>query len=229
MRSIAKNADLHLGPGNTPKLHCSAETLVLLGIVVFQADLQLDRFRELPGLVFRALEDRIAALVQGVSMDLAVMERKIYRFCNESDFGRLFNSLKEVAQKVQRKNNVDGWSTGSVNTHLDGGETLPPSRSQQACSQWGNCRKILFFIVKERSGTIVLTSRLWFNQQGNVDGHILHEIKCDSISTNLILLRERGKRGRLGNFLSLWWPRWPQSPWARVGLFFPSGEGEATL
>lgn len=48
---IAKHADLHLGARDVGQLHGATETLVLLRVVVLEADLELDGLCELPVLL----------------------------------------------------------------------------------------------------------------------------------------------------------------------------------
>jgi hypothetical protein len=47
MLSISEHAHLHLGAGDIGEGHGAAETLVFLGIVVLETDLELDGLREL--------------------------------------------------------------------------------------------------------------------------------------------------------------------------------------
>eukprot|EP00964_Phaeocystis_antarctica_P054143 scaffold31810_cov36-Phaeocystis_antarctica.AAC.1 len=49
MEGVAEDADAELGAGDVRQLDGAGETLVLLGIVVLEADLQLDRLHELHG------------------------------------------------------------------------------------------------------------------------------------------------------------------------------------
>lgn len=53
-------------------LHGATETLVLLGVIVLQANLELHCLPEAPLLGFRALEHGIYALVQCITVHLAV-------------------------------------------------------------------------------------------------------------------------------------------------------------
>lgn len=54
----------------------SAETFVLLGVVVLETDLNLHRFQEVPLLVLRLLEDRIYTLVKSVPRHLRPKEEE---------------------------------------------------------------------------------------------------------------------------------------------------------
>merc|ERR1711915_592932 len=62
---VTKDTDLHVGLRDVLQLHSATETLVLLGVIVLEADLELDRLAEVALLVLGALEDAINALVQG--------------------------------------------------------------------------------------------------------------------------------------------------------------------
>lgn len=53
VKSVSKNADLHFGAGNIGELDGTRETLVSLGIVVLETDLEFDGFGELAGLFLR--------------------------------------------------------------------------------------------------------------------------------------------------------------------------------
>lgn len=70
MRGITKDADLELGSRNILELHSSTETLVLLRIVVLQADLELNCFNKLSFLVLGSLKDSTTALVKCITVEL---------------------------------------------------------------------------------------------------------------------------------------------------------------
>ena len=57
MLHITQDTKLHLGACHVRKLNRAAETLVLLGIIVLQANLELDGLSELPLLILRTLQD----------------------------------------------------------------------------------------------------------------------------------------------------------------------------
>ncbi|GMR53969.1 hypothetical protein PMAYCL1PPCAC_24164, partial [Pristionchus mayeri] len=68
---ISEHAHLHVRLGDVLQSDGSAETLVLLGIVVLQTDLELDGLTELALLLLRSLEDLSDGLIQELARDLA--------------------------------------------------------------------------------------------------------------------------------------------------------------
>ena len=73
---LAEHAELELRAGDGGEGHGAVETLVLLGIVVLEADLELDGLGELTGLGLGLLEDEVDAVADGVGGELAVESRK---------------------------------------------------------------------------------------------------------------------------------------------------------
>ncbi|GMT00836.1 hypothetical protein PENTCL1PPCAC_23010, partial [Pristionchus entomophagus] len=71
MLLISEHADLHLGLGDVLQSDGSAETLVLLGIVVLETDLELHSLTELALLLLRSLEDLSDSFIQELARDLA--------------------------------------------------------------------------------------------------------------------------------------------------------------
>lgn len=68
-----RRADRSTGRGQVSDLlHSATETLILLGVIVLEADLELDRLAEVALLVLGALQHAVDALVQGVPRHLAV-------------------------------------------------------------------------------------------------------------------------------------------------------------
>lgn len=61
MLVVSKHAHLHLGPRCVRQLHCAAETLVLLWVIVLQANLQLNGLCELALFGLGAIQDTCAA------------------------------------------------------------------------------------------------------------------------------------------------------------------------
>jgi hypothetical protein len=58
VNSVTKNADLHVGTGNSGELESTTETLVLCGIIVLKTELELDGLKELAllALQFRTVD-----------------------------------------------------------------------------------------------------------------------------------------------------------------------------
>ena len=73
---VTEHAELELRAGDGGEGHGAVETLVLLGIVVFAANLELDGLGELTGLGLGLLEDEGDAVADGVGGELAVESRK---------------------------------------------------------------------------------------------------------------------------------------------------------
>jgi len=71
MSLIPKNTDLELPSRNVLQLDGAGETLVLLGVVVLEADLEVHRLEELPLLLLGAGLDGHHALPQDLSGNLA--------------------------------------------------------------------------------------------------------------------------------------------------------------
>ena len=71
MLLITEDADGHLGARDVTQLHCTRETLVLLGIVVFQRDLQLHCFCELSLLLCTLCQHGTNSFVQTFTGHLA--------------------------------------------------------------------------------------------------------------------------------------------------------------
>lgn len=72
---ITKHADLHLGSGDMGKLNGTAETLVLLRIVVLQPDLEFNGLREFAILILRVGHNASNGLLQSLNLELTVIER----------------------------------------------------------------------------------------------------------------------------------------------------------
>ena len=73
---VTEHAELELRAGDGGEGHGAVETLVLLGIVVLEANLELDGLGELTGLGLGLLEDEGDAVADGVGGELAVESRK---------------------------------------------------------------------------------------------------------------------------------------------------------
>jgi len=63
MHGITENADLHAGARHMGKLHGTGETLVTLGIVILQANLEIDGFHEITLLCGAPLQDGVDGLL----------------------------------------------------------------------------------------------------------------------------------------------------------------------
>lgn len=72
---VSQNADGHLGSGNIPQSDGSRETLIFLGIIVLQRNLEFDGFDELPLLLLALSKDGVDAFQQGISRDLTALEK----------------------------------------------------------------------------------------------------------------------------------------------------------
>jgi hypothetical protein len=72
---VAEHAELELRAGDVGERHGAVETLVLLGIVVLEADLELDGLGELTGLLLGLGEDVRDAVADLVGGELAVGSR----------------------------------------------------------------------------------------------------------------------------------------------------------
>ena len=70
MDSISEDADLHAGAGNVGKLDGTGETLITLGVVILEADLEIDGFHEFAGLSLAPLQDVGQGLLEGISVQL---------------------------------------------------------------------------------------------------------------------------------------------------------------
>jgi len=70
MDSISEDADLHAGAGNVRKLDGTGETLITLGVVILEADLEIDGFHEFAGLSLAPLQDVGQGLLEGISVQL---------------------------------------------------------------------------------------------------------------------------------------------------------------
>jgi hypothetical protein len=80
MGLVSQDADLEGGLGGIGKTHGAAETLVLLGIVVLQANLELDGLDPSSlGLCSRSRLDLIDVCTQACAVDLAAGRRSEYR------------------------------------------------------------------------------------------------------------------------------------------------------
>ena len=78
VRRVSENADLHLRSRDEGQLDGTAETLVLLRVIVLQANLQLNRLHELPVLLLgggEELRDAVAKHVR-TELRLKVVKRK---------------------------------------------------------------------------------------------------------------------------------------------------------
>mmetsp|Transcript_15986 Transcript_15986/g.28434 ORF Transcript_15986/g.28434 Transcript_15986/m.28434 type:complete len:238 (-) Transcript_15986:94-807(-) len=67
MLHIPEHAQLHLRASHERKLHGAAETLVLLGIIVLQTDLQLNGLSELPLLLLGSFQDGLDSVLEGIA------------------------------------------------------------------------------------------------------------------------------------------------------------------
>ena len=76
VEGVTEDADAELGAGDVRQLDGAGETLVLLGIVVLEADLELDRLGELTGLLLGLGEDVRDAVADLVGGELAVGSRE---------------------------------------------------------------------------------------------------------------------------------------------------------
>merc|ERR1719312_1301454 len=70
MLLISQQTNLVLELGHVLQLDGSGETLILLGIIVLEADLEVHSLGELPLLVLAVLEDSVHSLIQSVTGDL---------------------------------------------------------------------------------------------------------------------------------------------------------------
>jgi hypothetical protein len=72
-----ENADAELGAGDVRQLDGAGEALVLLRVVVLQADLKLDRLHELALLLRGALKHSVDALAHVVGRDLRHLDLRV--------------------------------------------------------------------------------------------------------------------------------------------------------
>lgn len=77
MLSISKHADLHLGARNMRKFHGTTETLIFLGIIILQTNLELNSFKKLSFLLLRVRDDLGNSFPQNITLKLAAE----YRIC----------------------------------------------------------------------------------------------------------------------------------------------------
>jgi len=71
---ITEDAKLQLGAGNGGELDSAVETLVLLGIIVLETNLELDGLGELAALLLGLLYDEGNAVAEGIGGKLAANE-----------------------------------------------------------------------------------------------------------------------------------------------------------
>jgi hypothetical protein len=71
MSGITKNADLHSGSRDVRKLDGTSETLISLGVVVLQADLELHSLHEVSLLLSSTIENGLDGFLQVVDVKLA--------------------------------------------------------------------------------------------------------------------------------------------------------------
>jgi len=72
MLGITEHADLHLWTRNVWQLHGTTETLVLLGVVVLQPNLQFNCFRKIALLLRSILFDLGDSFPQDITLQLTV-------------------------------------------------------------------------------------------------------------------------------------------------------------
>merc|ERR1719312_699193 len=70
MLLVTQEAHLELGAGDVLQLDGSGESLVLLWVIILEADLEVYRLSKLARLVLRMLQDSTHALVQGITRHL---------------------------------------------------------------------------------------------------------------------------------------------------------------
>jgi hypothetical protein len=93
---VAEHAELELGARDRGQGDRAVETLVLLGVILLEADLQLDGFGELAGLVLGALKDLLDAVAEGVGGELAVGEGR------GGDVGQRGFAIRERVSRLVR-------------------------------------------------------------------------------------------------------------------------------
>ena len=76
VESVSENADGELGAGDVGELDAAGETLVLLGIVVLEADLELDSLSELLLVLLGVLEEAVDGLKENFAGNLAALRKK---------------------------------------------------------------------------------------------------------------------------------------------------------
>jgi hypothetical protein len=76
---VAEHAHLERGAGDGGERHRAVEALVLLRVILLQADLQLDRLGELAGLRLGLVEDERDAVAEGVGSKLAVTRNERWK------------------------------------------------------------------------------------------------------------------------------------------------------
>ena len=76
MEGVSENADGELGAGDVGELDAAGETLVLLGIVVLEADLELDSLSELLLVLLGVLEEAVDGLKENFAGNLAALRKK---------------------------------------------------------------------------------------------------------------------------------------------------------
>ena len=72
---VAEHAELELRAGDHGEGHGAVETLVLLGIVLLETNLELDGLGELAGLLLGLVKDEGDAIAEGIGGELAVAPR----------------------------------------------------------------------------------------------------------------------------------------------------------
>jgi len=98
MLDITEDTNLHLRAGAVGKLHSATETLILLGIVVFQSNLELDGLSELARLFLRAL-----LITKGKKM----VKSEIHAYLFATD-----NIMVQISAKTYLEDSVDRISKG---------------------------------------------------------------------------------------------------------------------
>jgi len=76
VEGVSENADGELGAGDVGELDAAGETLVLLGIVVLEADLELDSLSELLLVLLGVLEEAVDGLKENFAGNLAALRKK---------------------------------------------------------------------------------------------------------------------------------------------------------
>lgn len=71
---VGQNAHAHAGTGHMGKLDGTRETLVALGVVVLEADLELDGLVEVSALVLRSLDQLLEGVTHAGHLDLAHLD-----------------------------------------------------------------------------------------------------------------------------------------------------------
>jgi hypothetical protein len=119
---VAEHAELELRAGDHGQGDRAVETLVLLGIVLLQANLKLDRLGELAGLLLRLLEDEGDAIAQGIGGELAASIRG-----GEASRRRSARSGRRGGEmRGHGAEAADGWETGKTLRRPEAAKNLRP-------------------------------------------------------------------------------------------------------